>query len=251
MKPALLELRGLVKRYGGLMATDHLDLDVQENQTHAIIGPNGAGKTTLIHQISGGLAPNEGSIVFGGQNVTLLPMHRRVARGLARSYQITNIFKSYSVLDNLALAVLARSGTSMRFWRQAIADSAIFDEARTIADRVGLGAQVDATAGTLAHGEQRQLEVGLGLATRPKLLLLDEPMAGMGPKESMRLIPLIMNLRSEQSVLLVEHDMEAVFQMADRISVLVAGRIIASGTASEIRNDIDVKRAYLGDEATA
>lgn len=251
MKPALLELRGLVKRYGGLVATDRLDLDVQVNQTHAIIGPNGAGKTTLIHQISGGLAPNEGSIVFGGQNVTLLPVHKRVARGLARSYQITNIFKSYSVLDNLALAVQARSGSSMRFWRKAIADSAIFDEARTIADRVGLGAQVDAQAGNLAHGEQRQLEVGLGLATRPKLLLLDEPMAGMGPKESMRLIPLIMSLRSEQSVLLVEHDMEAVFQMADRISVLVAGRIIASGTAAEIRNDVDVKRAYLGDEATA
>lgn len=248
---ALLDLRNLVKRYGGLTATDHLNLTINPGEIHAIIGPNGAGKTTLIHQISGALAPNEGSIIFDGREVTHLSMHKRVAQGLARSYQITNIFKSYSVLDNLALTVQARSGTSMRFWKQAIAERALFDEARAIADRVGLGNRIDTIAGNLAHGEQRQLEFGLALATRPKLLLLDEPMAGMGQEESARLIPLIKNLRTEIAVLLIEHDMDAVFQMADRISALVSGRIIATGSPGEIRNNSEVKKAYLGDEVAA
>lgn len=248
---AILALRQLVKRYGGLLATDHLDLTIHAGEIHAIIGPNGAGKTTLIHQISGAIAPNEGSIVFAGQDVTRRTMHQRVAGGLARSYQITNIFKNFSVLDNLALAVQARSGSSMRFWRAATRETALFDEARTIAQRVGLGPHADAAAGSLAHGGQRQLEVGLALATKPRLLLLDEPMAGMGHEESASLVPLIECLRPEIAVLLIEHDMDAVFRIADRISVLVAGRIIASGTPDEIRNNIDVKRAYLGDEAIA
>ena len=247
----ILELRQLVKRYGGLCATNHLDLRVEAGEIHAIIGPNGAGKTTLIHQISGAIAPNEGSIAFDARAVTRLSMHQRVMLGLARSYQITNIFKSYSVLDNLALVVQARSGSSMRFWKHAIAEHALFEEARAIGERVGLGARLDVIAGNLAHGEQRQLEVGLALATRPKLLLLDEPMAGMGPEESARLIPLIKNLRGTVAVLLIEHDMDAVFQLADRISVLVAGRIIATGSADEIRVYADVKKAYLGDEEIA
>ncbi|UUZ66922.1 ABC transporter ATP-binding protein [Polaromonas sp. P2-4] len=247
----LLNLRKLVKRYGGLVATDHLDLTVNQGEIHAIIGPNGAGKTTLIHQISGSIAPNEGSILFNGRDITRVTMHERVKLGLARSYQITNIFHSYSVLDNIALAVQARCGSSMRFWKQAVGDRALFEEGRAIAERVGLGVRIDAIAGNLAHGEQRQLEAGLALATRPKLLLLDEPMAGMGPEESARLIPLIKNLRSEIGVVLIEHDMDAVFQLADRISVLVSGRIIATGTPDQIRNDPEVKKAYLGDEAIA
>jgi branched-chain amino acid transport system ATP-binding protein len=247
----LLDLRKLVKRFGGLVATDHLSLTVQRGEIHAIIGPNGAGKTTLIHQISGSIVPDEGAVMFDGHDITTRSMHDRVKLGLARSYQITNIFKSCTVLDNISLAVQARSGSNMRFWQPAIKDAALFDEARAIGERVGLGTRLDVLAGNLAHGEQRQLEVGLALATLPKLLLLDEPMAGMGPEESARLIPLIKNLGSEIGVVLIEHDMDAVFRLADRISVLVAGRVIASGTPDEIRNDTQVKKAYLGDEAIA
>jgi branched-chain amino acid transport system ATP-binding protein len=246
---ALLDLRGLVKRYAALTATD-LSLTVERGEIHALIGPNGAGKTTLVHQISGALAPDEGRILFDGRDVTRVSMHERVARGLARSYQITNIFRRCSVLDNLALAVQARRGSSMRFWEPAIEDREVFDEARALAHRVGLGVRVDARAGELAHGEQRKLEVGLALATRPKLLLLDEPMAGMG-SEGGGLVPLIESLRRETTVLLIEHDMDAVFQLADRISVLVTGRILATGSPAEIRANGEVQRAYLGDEATA
>lgn len=251
MSQVVLELRDLVKRYGGLLATDHLNLRIHAGEIHAIIGPNGAGKTTLIHQISGALAADGGSILFDGADVTGTSMHQRVASGLARSYQITNIFKNFSVLDNLALAVQARSGSSMRFWRAAISEKALFEEARALAARVGLHAQTATLAGKLAHGAQRQLEVGLALATQPRLLLLDEPMAGMGHEESAALVPLIESLRPAIAVLLIEHDMDAVFRIADRISVLVAGRIIASGTPDAIRNDIEVKKAYLGDEVQA
>jgi branched-chain amino acid transport system ATP-binding protein len=246
---ALLDLRGLVKRYAALTATD-LSLTIARGEIHAIIGPNGAGKTTLIHQISGALAPDQGRILFDGRDVTRASMHERVARGLARSYQVTNIFRRYSVLDNLALTAQARRGTSMRFWRPAVADAEVFEEARAMAERVGLSKRVDARAGDLAHGEQRQLEVGLALATRPKLLLLDEPMAGMGAEDG-GLIALVQSLRRDTTVLLVEHDMDAVFQLADRISVLVTGRVIATGSPAEIRANVEVKRAYLGDEAAA
>lgn len=244
----LLHIDGLVKRFGGLTATDHAELRVQPGELHALIGPNGAGKTTLIHQISGALAPDAGRIVFGGDDITGLPMPQRVLRGLARSYQITSIFKRLSVLDNVALAVQARQGSSMRFWQAARSERARYDEAAAVAERVGLGAQKDALAGALAHGEQRQLEVGLALATAPRLLLLDEPMAGMGPDESERMVALLQSLRGSTTLLLVEHDMDAVFRLADRISVLVFGRVIACGTPAEIRNHPDVRRAYLGDE---
>lgn len=247
----MLELRGIVRRYGGIVATDHLNLSVIRGETHAIIGPNGAGKTTLIHQISGGLKPDEGLMVFNEHDITHLPMHERVALGLARSYQITNIFRQCSVLDNLALAVQARSGSSMRFWRPAITQAEIFEQARELAEKIGLAPRLDAMAASLAHGEQRLLEVGLALATQPQMLLLDEPMAGMGPKESRSLLPLIQSLGNELTLLLVEHDMETVFRLADRISVLVAGRIIATGTPDDIRNNSEVRQAYLGDEVNA
>jgi branched-chain amino acid transport system ATP-binding protein len=249
--PPILELHNLVKRYGGLLATSNLNLTVERGEIHAIIGPNGAGKTTLIHQISGAVAPTSGSVRFDGRDITRLTMHERVARGLARSYQITNIFGNCTVRDNFALAIQARSGSSMRFWRPAIAEQALFDEAHSWAERVGLAGRLETVARNLSHGEQRQLEVGLALATRPKLLLLDEPMAGMGSEESSRMIPLIRSLTPQIAVVLIEHDMDAVFRLADRISVLVWGQIIASGTPDEIRNNSNVKQAYLGDEEIA
>jgi len=251
MRDVLLAVDGLVKRFGGLVATDHVSLDVKRGEVHALIGPNGAGKTTLIAQLSGSLASDAGQLRFDGADITALPQHDRVGLGLARSYQITSIFNRFSVRDNVALAVQARSGSSMSFWRPLAGERALFIEADALLERVGLAARADALAGNLAHGEQRQLEVGLALATSPKLLLLDEPMAGMGPEESARMMDLIEVLRQDITVLLVEHDMDAVFRLADRISVLVNGRIIATGVPDEIRVNVEVKKAYLGDEVAA
>lgn len=249
MSESILKIDGLVKRFGGLVATDHAHLDVKLGSVHALIGPNGAGKTTLIHQMSGALRSDEGRILFNGTDVTTVPMHLRAQAGLVRSYQITSIFRKFSVLDNLALAVQARSGSSMRIWSPASAERARFEESAALAARVGLAGREYALAGSLSHGEQRQLELGIALATRPKLLLLDEPMAGMGPDESARMVELLLELRQEATLLLVEHDMDAVFKLADTISVLVFGKVIASGDADAIRSNADVKRAYLGDEA--
>ena len=251
MAEVLLKVDRLQKRFGGVVATDGVTLEVTGGEVHALIGPNGAGKTTLIAQISGSLAPDTGRIVFDGADITSLPQHARVKAGLARSYQITSIFKRFSVAQNLALAVQARSGSSFAFWRPVAGETALEDEARAIAAQVGLEARTEAVAGSLAHAEQRSLEVGLALATNPKLLLLDEPMAGMGPDESRRMIELIQKIRATISVLLVEHDMDAVFRLADRISVLVNGAVIATGTPVEIRANAEVKRAYLGDEVPA
>jgi branched-chain amino acid transport system ATP-binding protein len=248
MSPALLQVDGLVKRFGGLVATDHAQLSVLPGEVHALIGPNGAGKTTLIQQIAGALAPDAGQVLFDGADITGLAMHQRVLRGLARSYQITSIFKRLSVLDNVALAVQARDGHNLRFWRPARAERQRYDEAAALVAQVGLGPRLHVLAGALAHGEQRQLELGLTLATRPRLLLLDEPMAGMGPDESQRMVTLLLSLRQHCTLLLVEHDMGAVFRLADRISVLVFGRVIACGTPDEIRRHPEVQRAYLGDE---
>jgi branched-chain amino acid transport system ATP-binding protein len=247
----MLELRAVSKRYGGVVATDDVTLDVVRSEVHALIGPNGAGKTTLIGQISGVLATEIGRIIFNGTDITHLPAHARVAAGLARSYQITSIFRRYSVLENLAFAVQARSGSSFRFWRPVTAERTLFDEARAIAADIGLAERENAVAATLAHGEQRALEVGLALATRPQLVLLDEPMAGMGPPESRAMLALIQRIRSRVTVLLVEHDMDAVFRLADRISVLVNGRVVASGVPAAIRNDPAVRQAYLGEELAA
>jgi branched-chain amino acid transport system ATP-binding protein len=247
----VLSLRSLSKRFGGVVAVDGVSLDVAAGEVHALIGPNGAGKTTLIHQISGSLPVDSGEILFLDREFTRLPAHQRVAAGLARSYQITSIFRRFSVLDNLALAVQARSGSSFSFWRPVAEENALFDEARRIASQVNLSQKVDAVASTLSHGEQRALEVGLALATRPKLVLLDEPMAGMGPEESRRMIELIGRIRAEVAVLLVEHDMDAVFRLADRISVMVNGRLVATGLPEQIRMNEEVRKAYLGDELAA
>ena len=244
----LLETRALTKRYGGVTATDRVDLTVRQGLLHALIGPNGAGKTTLVQQISGALRPDAGQVLFEGQDVTALAMHQRVHRGLARSYQITSIFKRYTVLDNIALAIQARTLHGGWRLRAARDDRARYDEAAEVARRVGLGHRLDSVAGSLSHGEQRELEVGIALATNAKLLLLDEPMAGMGPDESVRMVALLRGLKAERTILLVEHDMDAVFQLADTISTLVAGRIVASGTPEYIRAHPEVRRAYLGDE---
>ena len=245
---ALLAVERLSKRFGGLVATEAVSLGVEPGGVHALIGPNGAGKSTLINQLSGSLAPDSGRIFFDGEDITARAMHERVARGLARSYQITNVFKRFSALDGVALAVQARSGSSLRFWQPVQRERALFDQAAAVLDRVGLGARKDTPAAELAHGEQRQLEVALALATNPRLLLLDEPMAGQGPDESARMIELLGQLKGSVTLLLVEHDMDAVFRLADTISVLVYGRLIASGPPAAIRANEEVRRAYLGEE---
>jgi branched-chain amino acid transport system ATP-binding protein len=247
----MLELRGVTKRFGGVVATDDVTLEIAKGEVHALIGPNGAGKTTLIAQIAGALQPDGGRIVFNGSAVTHLKAHARVAAGLARSYQITSIFRRFSVLDNLALAVQARSGSSFSFWRPVSAERSLYEEASRIASDIGLGDRLHVTSSTLAHGEQRALEVGLALATNPQLVLLDEPMAGMGPQESQAMIALIEKIRERVTVLLVEHDMDAVFRLANRISVLVSGRLIATGAPAQIRADPAVRKAYLGEELAA
>ncbi|HZR02247.1 MAG TPA: ABC transporter ATP-binding protein [Burkholderiales bacterium] len=251
MNEPLLQLSGLVKRFGGLAATDGVDLDVRAGEIHALIGPNGAGKTTLVQLVCGGVRSDQGRVIFDGADITGLSMHERVRRGLARSYQVTSIFARLCVLENVVLAVQARHGSSFRFWSAAAREFALAEEAMGILVRIGLKDRARVAAGSLAHGEQRQLEVALALATRPHLLLLDEPMAGMGPEESARMVELIAQLNRELTVLLIEHDMDAVFKLATRISVLVSGRIIASGAPEAIRRNEEVRRAYLGDEVGA
>ncbi|RLJ68468.1 ABC transporter ATP-binding protein [Sulfurisoma sediminicola] len=229
----LLQLAGLVRHFGGVYALNGVDLSVERGEIHALIGPNGAGKTTLIHHISGAMHPDAGSVRFDGADITRMAMHTRVAHGLARSYQITNVFARLTVFDNIALAVEARHGGG--------------DETQAVIERIGLAGATGVAAGALSHGEQRQLEVGLALATAPRLLLLDEPLAGMGPEESERMIELLDHLGRDMTLLLVEHDMDAVFRLADRVSVLVAGKVIASGLPDDVRADAEVRRAYLGD----
>ncbi len=248
MSAPLLHVDNLVKRFGGLAATDHASLQVKRGEIHALIGPNGAGKTTLIHQISGALPPDEGRIVFDGADITHTAMHQRAQLGLVRSYQITSVFARLTVQDNLGLALQAVQGSSFRFWHAARGEQARYARVAEVAERVGLHAQLMQPAGALSHGEQRQLEVGLALASSPKLMLLDEPMAGMSPDESERMVQLLLSLRGDTTLLLVEHDMDAVFRLADTLSVLVSGQVIACGTAEHIKNDAAVKRAYLGDE---
>ena len=247
----LLDVRGLEKRFGGLVATDGVDLAVRAGEVHALIGPNGAGKTTLIAQIGGQLASDRGRIVFDGADVTRWPAHRRARHGLARSFQVTRLFRSASVLDNVALAVQAVGAGGTDAWRPASHDRARLDRAREVLDAIGLGAKAAHSIDQLAHGERRALEVGMTLASRPRLLLLDEPMAGMGGEESARMEALIGVVRQRSTVLLIEHDVDAVFRLADRVSVLVGGRIIATGAPAEVRRDPGVVAAYLGDEAVA
>ena len=248
MNKILLEARKIRKSFGALLATDGVDFDVREGETHAVIGPNGAGKTTFIKQISGELRPDAGLIRFAGEDVTALPWHRRSRKGLARSFQITSIYRDFSALDNVALAVQAHAGHSFRFWRPARADVSLTRPARQALEQVGLEKRAGVLAANLSHGEQRQLEIAMALATRPRLLLLDEPVAGMGTDESQRMIELLAALKGEKTIVLVEHDMDAVFTLADRISVLVYGRIIATGTPVEIRANQEVRAAYLGED---
>jgi branched-chain amino acid transport system ATP-binding protein len=245
-----LAVRGLTKRFGGLTATDNLDFGVDAGELHAVIGPNGAGKTTLIAQLAGVLRPDAGTILLDGENITSLSAHERVRRGLARSYQITNVFPRFSALENVALAVQARDGSSFRFWRPVESERHLVEAAGALLDRVGFAARASVPAGRLSHGEQRQLEVALALATNPRLLLLDEPMAGMGD-ESDRMVRLIESLKRIVTIVLVEHDMDAVFRLADRVSVLVTGRVLATGTPADIRANAEVRRAYLGEESAA
>ncbi len=251
MAEALLQVVDLTKRFGGIVASDAIALDVGDRELHAVIGPNGAGKTTLLAQLTGEIAPDAGTIRFAGRDITAVPAWRRSALGLARSFQITSLFPDFTALDNAALAVQAHAGHSFRFWRDARRDPALREPAGAALERVGLAGRADVLASTLSHGEQRQLEIAMALATRPRMLLLDEPMAGMGPDESARLVALLRELKREVAVLLVEHDMAAVFALADRITVLVYGRVIASGAPEAIRASAEVRRAYLGEQEAA
>jgi branched-chain amino acid transport system ATP-binding protein len=245
----MLEVKGLCKSFGALVATDNVELEVQEGETLAIIGPNGAGKTTLISQLAGNLHPDAGRIRFAGEDITALPAPRRAQKGFARSFQITSVYPEFSALHNVALAVQARAGHSFRFWRDARRDPALVAPARAVLEEVGLSLRVNVLAANLAHGEQRQLEVAMALATGPRLLLLDEPMAGMGVEESQRMIAFLATLKRKQTIILVEHDMDAVFRLADRIAVLVYGRVIATGSPETIKMNEEVRRAYLGEDA--
>jgi len=248
MADALLTIEGLTKRFGGVIASDNVGLDVRNGELHAIIGPNGAGKTTLIGQLCGEIVPNAGRIHFDGQDITSLPVHDRSLLGLARSFQITSLFVDFSALDNVALAVQAHAGHSFRFWRNARREPELREPARAALERVGLGARADVVVANLSHGEHRQIEIAMALATRPRMLLLDEPMAGMGPEESARMVRMLRELKQELTILLIEHDMEAVFALADRITVLVYGRVIASGSPDAIRQNAEVREAYLGEQ---
>ncbi len=248
MSEPLLKIEGVTKRFGGVVASDGITLGVAKGELHAIIGPNGAGKTTLIGQLTGEILPDAGHIRFGDRDITGLATYQRSMLGLARSFQITSLFLDFTSLDNVALAVQAHAGHSFRFWSDARQEQELRQPARAALARVGLGERADVVVANMSHGEHRQLEIAMALATKPRMLLLDEPMAGMGPEESLRMVKTLSDLKQELTILLIEHDMEAVFALADRISVLVYGRVIASGTPAEIRTNPDVRQAYLGEQ---
>jgi branched-chain amino acid transport system ATP-binding protein len=248
MTDTLLQVAGLSKRFGGIVASDDISLDVRVGELHAIIGPNGAGKTTLIGQLTGLLKPDAGTVHFAGEDISSRPAYARSLLGLARSFQITSLFLDHTVLDNVALAVQAHAGQSFSFWKDARREAALREPARAALARVGLTARADEPAAALSHGEHRQLELAMALAGKPRMLLLDEPMAGMGADESVRMVTLLRELKREVAILLIEHDMEAVFALADRITVLVYGRVIASGAPADIRANTEVRDAYLGEQ---
>lgn len=247
MAEALLQIEGLSKRFGGVVASDNVTLAIPEGELHAVIGPNGAGKTTLIGQLAGELAPDAGRILFAGVEITALPVWRRSMLGLARSFQITSLFPDFTALDNVALAVQAHAGHSFHFWNDARREPALREPARAALERVGMLERADARVSRLSHGEHRQIEMAMALATTPRLLLLDEPMAGLGPTESARMLALLRELKRQYTIVLIEHDMEAVFALADRVSVLVYGRVIATGRPEAIRANAQVRQAYLGE----
>ncbi len=243
----LLEINALVKTFGGVAATDKVDLEVRKGELHAIIGPNGAGKTTLISQLSGAVIPDSGTILLNGKNITKKPAYTRARMGIARSYQITSLVMEMTVRQNVALAVQSKEGHAFRFIRAANNIAHLQNTALEALRDVGLEARADNLTTELSHGEHRLLEIAIALATGAELLLLDEPMAGLGPEESARMVTFLKSLKGARTILLIEHDMDAVFALADRISVLVYGRIIATGTPAEIRADREVRRAYLGE----
>jgi branched-chain amino acid transport system ATP-binding protein len=243
----LLEINRLTKRFGGVVAADEISLAVLPGELHAIIGPNGAGKSTLIGQLSGEIVPDGGHIRFAGRDITSLPVYRRSQLGLARSFQVTTLFSDFTAIDNVALSVQAHAGHSFRFWRDARHEADLREPARMALVRVGLGERATRLVADLSHGEHRQLEIAMALAARPRMLLLDEPMAGMGLDEAARLVETLRRLKGDITVMLIEHDIDAVFALADRISVLVYGRIIASGDPTAIRADAAVREAYLGE----
>ena len=248
MTKPILVLDHLRKAFGALVVTDDVSLDLRPGEIHALIGPNGAGKTTLIHQITGTLTPDSGRILFEDSDITLLPPHERARRGLARTFQITSIVPSFSALENVALAVQARDAHPLKLFGNATGESELNARALAALAAVGLDCRADVTAGRLSHGEKRALEIAIALALEPKAILFDEPMAGVGREESGRIVELLAGLKGRYGMLLVEHDMDAVFSLADRVSVLVYGRVIASGTPGEVRADPAVRAAYLGDE---
>ncbi|MFC3615403.1 ABC transporter ATP-binding protein [Lutimaribacter marinistellae] len=245
----LLDISGLNKSFGGIKATDNLSLSVEQGELHAVIGPNGAGKTTLISQLTGMQFPDSGTVRFKGQDITGMAAHKRPHLGIARSFQITSLIMQMSVLDNVALALQARDGHSFRFLRPARSAHSLRERGRALLDRVGLLEKADAPTAALSHGEHRRMEIAIALASEADLMLLDEPMAGLGAQESTEMIELLRALKGKHTILLIEHDMDAVFALADRISVLVYGHIIATGTPSEIRENDAVQHAYLGEEA--
>ena len=248
MTEPLLQIRGLTKRFGGVIAADEIGLDIARDEFHAVIGPNGAGKTTLIGLLAGEIVPQGGSVRFDGSDIAGLSVDRRSRLGLARSFQITSLFSGFTALDNVALAVQSHSGHSFRFWRDARREASLREPALAALAEVGLAGRADMLVDRLSHGEHRQLEIAIALATGPRLLLLDEPMAGLGPDESARMVEMLRKLKGAMTILLIEHDMETVFALADRVTVLVYGRVIASGDPAAIRADPAVREAYLGEQ---
>jgi branched-chain amino acid transport system ATP-binding protein len=246
-----LKTHGLAKRFGANVVSDNIDLDVIEGEVHAVIGPNGAGKTTLINQLIGELTPDAGRVEFFGSDITALPVYQRALLGLSRSYQITSVFHDFSAIENVAIAAQAHDGHSFGCWDPAAQDGRLTALAEASLDKVGLTAKASSYAAELAHGERRQLELAMALVSKSRILLLDEPMAGMGTRESQSMLRLLMGLKGQYTMLLVEHDMDAVFALADRISVLVYGKIIVTGSPHDIRNSVEVRKAYLGESYAA
>jgi branched-chain amino acid transport system ATP-binding protein len=248
MAEPLLRLQGLCKNFGSLVVTDDVTLDVHAGEMHALIGPNGAGKTTLINQMSGLIAPDAGTVVFAGDDVTALPPQTRALRGMSRTFQISSILPGFAVLENVALAVQARTGSSFRFFGSAAAEPALNIPAMAALEATGIADRANVRAGELSHGEKRALELAIALAMQPRLLLLDEPMAGIGREETERLVNLLLGLKGQWTMILVEHDMAAVFALADRISVLIRGRLLITGSPAQVRADPQVVAAYLGEQ---
>jgi len=245
---ALLHVEGLTRRFGGVIAADSVTLEISAGEVHAVIGPNGAGKSTLVGLLAGEVASQEGTIRYDGGDITRLPVYRRSRLGLARSFQISSLFPDFTALDNVALAVQAHQGHSFHFWRDARREYELRKPAQAALEHAGLADRAGVRVHRLSHGEQRQLEIAMALATQPRLLLLDEPMAGMGPEESAQMVAMLRRLKGSMTILLIEHDMEAVFALADRISVLVYGRVIACGRPEDVRADPAVRKAYLGEK---